>query len=512
MQTSHRGRPFERTRLWSVPALPGLLRRQLWALTPLACLAAMVAWVGADAVAARLINDDPAYYVLVGKNLFTHGPTYDGLYPTNGVHPLFALLLGGIFRVFSVSFEQLASVSVLTCACLGCALSGVLLETRAMTRATRVGVVAVLSSMAVYPILYRGMEGALALLVMVCYLRALDTARASFWIPCALSIASWGARLELIAFPPVAILIGGRALGFDRPSTQRWFAAWGVSVLAFAAYAAASFHWIGLALPVSGLIKQSSVQPLPTFIALGSICALATAAGLFVPALQGVARRAHRTHALLAWAGVFYLGHAWGQPDTERQTWYYFVLPGLLACALIELELEVGPRLRRAIAASLAGGALVATLWEGAWVIPLRAEWRRGIAAVAAEAKRTAQPGERFMGPGWMSLLVGPQFQPFSQDGLVGGVEQYHALREGRLLEFAYASGVRYLFVSRPDAQSGVPELSTRWQLELVSDAVVPSGRSVWAALDGAGDGGGFDRSGAHVSVYRLSERHVAER
>jgi hypothetical protein len=127
------------------------------------------------------------------------------------------------------------------------------------------------------------------------------------------------------------------------------------------------------------------------------------------------------------------------------------------------------------------------------------------VRSVAARAKGTATPGERFMGPGWMALFVGPEFDPFSHDGLVGGVEQYHALREARLLEFAYDSGVRFLVVSSPGPASAAPRLPPSWELRLVSDGVVPSGRSLWASLSRAADDCGLERCSARVSVFRLS-------
>jgi hypothetical protein len=110
------------------------------------------------------------------------------------------------------------------------------------------------------------------------------------------------------------------------------------------------------------------------------------------------------------------------------------------------------------------------------------------------------------MGPGWMSLLVGPEFAPFSQDGLVGGAEQYRAIREGRALEFAYDNGVRYMFTWGPQPPSAAPPaLPPPWQLDLVSSGAVPSGRSVWASLLGDTAGCGLGRCTSYVSVYRLS-------
>ena len=212
------------------------------------------------------------------------------------------------------------------------------------------------------------------------------------------------------------------------------------------------------------------------------------------------------TRSVLAFSAVFYLSHAVGQADIQQQTWYYFPLPALLACALLELEPELKPALRRVSAGLCLAFAILATSWEARFVIPLRAESWRGMAAVATRAKRAAAPGERFMGPGWMSLLVGPEFAPFSQDGLVGGAEQYRAIREGRALEFAYDSGVRFMFTWSPEPASvAAPALPPPWQLDLVSSGEVPSGRSVWASLLGDSAGCGLGRCNSYVSVYRLS-------
>src|SRR5690606_37087990 len=248
--------------------------------------------------------------------------------------------------------------------------------------------------------------------------------------------------------------------------------------------ALASYCFIGLALPVSGLIKQMSPSFLPLFFGLGCASLLATlglarasraaassrvgdltpGASRAARALASGAERCWMTRSVLAFMAVFYLSHAMGQADIQQQTWYYFPLPALLACAL--LELSPLALLRRTAAAAALALALLATYWETRYVIPLRAEaWRR-MASVAALAKRDAIPGERFMGPGWMSLLIGPEFAPFSHDGLVGGAEQYQAIREGRALDYAYQQGVRFLFTrSLGEDPLADPVLPPPWRL-----------------------------------------------
>jgi hypothetical protein len=104
-----------------------------------------------------------------------------------------------------------------------------------------------------------------------------------------------------------------------------------------------------------------------------------------------------------------------------------------------------------------------------------------------------------------MALLVGPEFEPFSQDGLVGGVGQYRALREGRLLEFAYASDVRFLVTSHTTPGAAPPSLPPPWRLSLVSSGGVPSGRSLWALASGDDQTCGLGSCRAFVSIFRLS-------
>jgi hypothetical protein len=488
--------------------------RLLCALVPLLYLAVVGGWVGLAALVARLANDDQSYYILVARNLFDRGPTYDGASLTNGVHPLFTLLLGAVYHLLPIEFTELAAASVIVCVALGSGCVFVLLGIRPSSPATRVALVALMSSMAVYPILYRGMEGALALLVMVLYLSALARRDTRLGLVSLLSLSLWAARIELIVFAPIAIVMARRALPLEPGEQRRLWLGWLVSLLGFGAYALASYLYVGLALPVSGLIKQMSPVFLPIFCALGSAALVGSLAlaGRSRPARGHAApsrvrdrlRAAWMTRSLLAFSAVFYLSHAAGQADIQQQTWYYFPLPALLACALIEVELT--PALRRASAALCLAFALVVTAWEARFVIPLRAEAWRGMAAVAARAKQAAAPGERFMGPGWMSLLVGPEFAPFSQDGLVGGVEQYRAIREGRALEFAYDNGVRFMFTwgSQP-APSATPALPPPWHLDLVSSGEVPNGRSVWASLLGDTAGCGLGRCNSYVSVYRLS-------
>ena len=493
--------------------------RLLCALFPLAYLAALGAWVGMAELVARLANDDQSYYILVANNLFERGPTYDGVHLTNGVHPLFTLLLGAAYHVLPIGFSELGAASIVLCVALGGAFVFVLLGVRASPPSIRVALLALMSSVAVYPILYRGMEGALALLVMALYLSAVTHRRTSLGLASALALGLWAARLELIAFAPIVIVIGARAGRLSPVEQRRLWLGWLASLVGFGLYALVSYRFIGLALPVSGLIKQMNPVFLPIFCALGGSALLGSLAGLGAglrarrgARAQGAAAAAFErgveaawmTRSVLAFMAVFYLSHAVGQADIQQQTWYYFPLPALLACALLELGGELAPALRRALAVACVAFAAGATSWEARFVIPLRAESWRGMAAVAARAKQVAAPGERFMGPGWMSLLVGPEFSPFSQDGLVGGAEQYRAIRAGRALEYAYDSGVRFLFTWSP-ASAAAPPLPPPWQLQLVSTGEVPTGRSVWATLLGDPAGCGLGRCSSFVSVYRLS-------
>jgi hypothetical protein len=518
--------------------------RHVLALIPLLYLAALGTWVGFDRLVARLINDDASYYVLVARDLFVHGPSYDGLYLTNGVHPLYAALLGAIYGLLPLGFGQLAAVSVIACVALGCAFLFIVLGARPTHASTRIAIVASLSSIAVYPVLYRGMEGALALFVMALYLVAVGRGPRPCWHYALLSMALWAARLELMALPPIVAVCGSRASCLSRIERRRLLAGWGFAVLAFGAYAAASQHWIGIALPVSGLIKQSSGAPLYNFITLGTLCAMAALGMATLPVAEPLARlgstsffrpggsaRAHTasrmsppsawstqarsawmTQSLLAFAGVFYLSHAWGQQDTERQTWYYFPIPALVAFALVELGGVLPARLRHGTAGLATALAVLASVWEGSFVIPLRGEAWMAMRSVAESAKRVAAPGDRFMGPGWMSLLVGPEFEPFSQDGLVGGAAQYRALREGRLLDFAYESGVRFLFIASPVPSSvAAPQLPSPWELSLVSEGAVPNGGSLWAALSGQQSDCGLGRCNSFLAVYRLSPQRPSD-
>lgn len=481
-----------------------LAKPQFWALLPLVYLALLSTWVGFDNLVARLVNDDQSYYILVAHNLYARGPSYDGLYLTNGVHPLFTALLGALY-VLPVPFGGLAAASVLTCVLFGCGFVLVLLRAGPAHLATRIGIVALASSIAVYPILYRGMEGALAVLVIGVYLTAARRGQAGTRLWCVASVALWAARLELLALPPLVILLGYRASCLRPGQARGMLTGWCCSLVAFALYASASYRWIGLALPVSGLIKQSSVTILPNFVALGICCAVASIVLEAVPRLRRSARRAWMTHCMLSFAAVFYLAHAWGQQDTERQTWYYFPVPALLAFGLFELGGTLPAWFRRGTAAFALAVAAAATFWEGSFVIPLRGEAWRAMRSVADAAKRAAGPGERFMGPGWMALLVGPEFEPFSQDGLVGGAAQYRAIREGRLMEFAYASGVRFLVMSSPAPAALVPpQVQPSWQLTLVSEGPVPNGGSLWASL-GRGDQCGLGRCESFLAIYRLS-------
>ena len=475
------------------------------ALIPIAYLILVGAWAGFDNLVSRLANDDQSYYILVARNLFVRGPTYDGLYLTNGVHPLFACILGAIYRVLTFPWSQLALVSIITCVLFGSVFLYVVLGIRRIKPSTVLGIALLMSSLAVYPILYRGMEGSLAIMVIALYLTVVARGKGNLWQLGALSVALWASRLELLVLPLIVAVLAGKLIPLRRAYQNRLIWGWLISVAAFGLYFLASYKWLGLALPVSGLIKQSSTFLLPYFAILGTSFLLMSSMFPVLPRLRMLASKAWMTHSLVTFASVFYLAHVFGQRDAQSQTWYYFPIPAVVAFALIELEVEISTLVRRFAIGTIVTVSIVATFWEVFFVIPVRGESWKAMQSITDRAKKTALPGERFMGPGWIAMLIGPEFEPFSSDGLVGGVEQYHAVKEGRLMSFAYQSGVRFVFTaSAVNGTAAVPPNAPMWDSKLISEGLVPTGRSLWGSLDRA-DMCGLRRCSRIVAVYRLS-------
>jgi hypothetical protein len=61
-----------------------------------------LAWLPVDVLIARTLPDDAFIYFVIARHLAAGlGATFDGLQSTNGFHPLWALLLTPIFKVFS---------------------------------------------------------------------------------------------------------------------------------------------------------------------------------------------------------------------------------------------------------------------------------------------------------------------------------------------------------------------------------------------------------------------------
>jgi hypothetical protein len=481
-------------------------RQWIPSLLPLLLLLALGLSSGFANVAARLANDDQAYYIIVARNLFCHGPTYDGLYLTNGVHPLHAMLLGAVYWLFNVSWANLGIVAIATCVCCGVVAMLLLLRLRAVRTFEAYAIGLLLSSPLVFPVLYRGMEGALALLTVVIYFTTLSCRKPNLLFLTVASVALWAARLELVGLPPiVAALEWQRSRDSGKHGQNQPVAAWLMSLGVLAVYLLVNYLYIGSALPISAIIKQAYPKFQPYFAAIGGTCLLLGVASMASARLRAWANQAPMTHALIAFSALFYLSHVFGQILIQTQTWYYFLLPTVGAFALLELGVSLSTAVKRGILGFLVIISLVSLTWEARYIIPLRAEARAAMSRAVNEAKAVASPGDRFMGPGSTALLVGPEFQPFSHDGLVGGVEQLRARRTGRLMEFAYQNGVRFIFFSSfPRSASHGPHVGKHFRVDLVSQAILPSGGGFWANIghQAALRGGG---SASIFAIYRLS-------
>ncbi len=78
------------------------------------------AWRPLDQLVAMFAGDDMFYYLQIARNIARgQGSTFDGITPTNGYHPIYMLLVTGLFKVFpgkSPGFYAQASLTLLSVA------------------------------------------------------------------------------------------------------------------------------------------------------------------------------------------------------------------------------------------------------------------------------------------------------------------------------------------------------------------------------------------------------------
>jgi hypothetical protein len=232
----------------------------------------LLGWPAAFADGAELagyLYDDAYYYLTIARNVAAGmGPTFDGLSRTNGFHPLWLLVLTGMF---SLDPNALDAVRIVIALQAGLAASGCFLVMSALSR--RISSVGVLlfsvlllglprSSFA----LSGGMESALLFLFLIVAWRVQKWTFAALGVSRLIVLGTvWAAvfatRLEAlvgILVPACALLLSKNATGTRAPATSRarYLAALGIiPLLTVATYVTLNLRMFGTWFPVSAAVK-----------------------------------------------------------------------------------------------------------------------------------------------------------------------------------------------------------------------------------------------------------------
>lgn len=439
-----------------------------------------------DAILRDWSSDDSYYYARIARHLAAgDGPTFDGMQPTNGHHPLWLWLqvpLQGLFADRELALRATRALEVLL------ALAGVLCFARALRRAAVPAAAgAVLLLFAVQTgLLYQGLEtGLLVAMLGLCLLllvRAVER-------PSPVRRLALGAGLLLAALARIEVLalapwLAWWATGAEAVSARRRLAHAVVLLLPVGAGALVYGVWnalaIGSPVPISGVVKtfwstQLRGAPPSLSAALGHAGVLLQSAqvrdGLLfgVPwlLLAALARRRLAGRPALRACVLFLAGLA--ILHVVRLAWFAWTTwPPFGSYAHYWIT---GRLLRYLTLAMVAGGAIA---WFGA------RSWRRAKAVLSIvvalvvvgacaqvtwhRVQRGADPTAdwemaSYRGALWLNQHLPEPVGAFDAgvlgyfgdapvanwDGLSNSPAYAAAMRDGRADEFAWRSGIRHL-------------------------------------------------------------------
>lgn len=446
----------------------------------IALVFALRAFVGLSAASRGVSQfiDDAFYYLLIARNFADTGmPTFDGVNATNGFHPLWMLMLAGMYKVIGTGaglFTQIVAAKVLELLTLAGALALCVVAYRRLRDTTPLawgfpGAAVILLAPRLY-VFEQGMESTLAAgLLLAALYGAID--RRPAWLMATLPLL-FLARLDSLVF-----VIAPLALWWVLQEGPAWRAH--ARTFAPVALVAAAFIGMNVALTgeantISGQIKSSFpavtphwsylVEPLLLGPHLGWRMlyaypnTLVVTVGLALVAIACAWRRREPWAKPVGWvilmaalliANVL-LFQRWDKGVDARYLSLPYVLLGFAAFATL------AGLLRRRENAAWAFGLLLAAC---ALVWGVRFEEERPMRmdlTKANEVKAATRPGERFAGTdvGAFSFWLERPF--VNLDGLVNNRELQEAIRDRRLADYLEKYDVRYLLAAFWDREQAL--------------------------------------------------------
>ena len=417
------------------PARPaGRSRLSLGAKAGMLGLLGALAWWAFDRFPALVFEDDAYFYAEIsGRILAGQGPSFDGIGPTNGFHPLWM----GWLVVAGAGLSALGAGSKV--AFLGAALLP-------LAGALWLPVLPAAQVLAASLLLGIGMEGLLSALIVLALARAIDRRSDPLAAPAAAALVL--ARIDHLAI--LAVLAGWAALA--RPGLLAPLL-WGVALGAVTSVTV-NMALAGLPVGVSALLKGGMaldrLPQAPAFAAWnlwrspGNVVRLV----ILCAALVMVMRAARRDGPLLLHpvlhvaCGAFLLMHLL---LSDLRDWYFAVpvIVALVAGARSMAERPPG----RALLAAYVALTLVLPLAAGAWQLKATAPERKAMAGFIERIEAELAPGAPLFaadGSGFLAHALGER-PVINGDGLVNTAQYLRNARDPEwLARYLGARGVHH--------------------------------------------------------------------
>lgn len=418
--------------------------------------------------------DDAYYYLIIARHFAASGvPSFDGVHATNGFHPLWMLMLAGMYAAIGTGadvFRQVTAAKGLEVATLGLALVvcvGAFHRLRARNSlAWGFAGAALMFFVPTFLLWEQGMESTLASALMLLALYAYIDERAR-WLAAALPLL-FLARLDALVFA-----IAPLALAWLLRAPEAWKTAWRALVplaIVVCAYIAMNLFWTGFPTPISGQVKSSFPLITPHAVFLRTPLDMAP--------LAGWGSLVAAPNVLAASVAIVALGLAcawlWSEPWCRTVGLVLAIAVLLVANIVLFQRWDKGVEPRYlALPYTLIGFAAFALLagWLGGARIPaaafvvLAAACGVGLALRFAserdarmerrtqrEVQAIVAPLERMAGTDVGGFAFWLERDVVNLDGVVNDRELQEAIRARRLGEYLDRSGVRYLIAALWDA------------------------------------------------------------